>query len=41
MIAIELSKQQAPDAEPNVIQQINFTKNLDRGRKTTMCFIIE
>ena len=30
MIAIDLSKQQALDAEPKVIQQINFTINVDR-----------
>ena len=31
MIAIDLSKQQALDADPNAIQQINFRENLDRG----------
>ena len=29
MIAIDLSKQQALDADPKAIQQINFTGNLD------------
>ena len=29
MIAIDLSKQQALDADPRAIQQINFTANLD------------
>ena len=29
MIAIDLSKQRAPDADPKAIQQINFTGNLD------------
>ena len=29
MIAIDLSKQQALDADPRAIQQINFTVNLD------------
>ena len=29
MIAIDLSKQQAPDADPEPIQQINFTENPD------------
>ena len=29
MTAIELSKQQAPDANPKSIQQISFTANLD------------
>ena len=28
MIAIDLSKQQALDADPKAIQQINFTANL-------------
>ena len=30
MIAIDLSKQQALDADPRAIQQINFAANLDR-----------
>ena len=34
MIAVDLSKQQALDADPKVIQQINFTANLDRARNT-------
>ena len=29
MIAVDLSKQQALDADPKAIQQINFTGNLD------------
>ena len=29
MIAIDLSKKQALDADPNAIQQINFTGNLN------------
>ena len=41
MIAIDLSKQQALDADPRAIQQTNFTANLDRPGNTTMCFIIE
>ena len=41
MIAIDLSKQQALDADPRAIQQINFTVNLDRAGNTTMFFIIE
>ena len=41
MIAIELSKQQALDADPRAIQQINFTANLDRDGNTAMFFIIE
>ena len=34
MIAIALSKQQALDADPRAIQQINFTANLDRAGNT-------
>ena len=34
MIAIDLSKQQALDANPKAIQQINFTANLDRADNT-------
>ena len=41
MIAIDLSKQQALDAGPRAIQQINFTANLDRAGNKTMFFIIE
>ena len=41
MIAIDLSKQQALDADPRAIQQINFTANLDRDGNTTTFFIIE
>ena len=31
MIAVDLSKQQALDADPRANQQINFTANLDRA----------
>ena len=41
MIEIDLSKQQALDADPKAIQQINFTGNLDRATGATMFFIIE
>ena len=41
MIAIDLRKQQALDADPRKIQQINFTANLGRAGNTTMFFIIE
>ena len=34
MIAVDLSKQQALDADPRAIQQVNFTANLDRARNT-------
>ena len=40
MIAINLSKQQALDADPKGIQQINFTENLDRAGQTAI-FVIE
>ena len=39
MIAIDLSKQQALDADPKSIQQINFTGNLEQ--QATIFFIIE
>ena len=41
MIAIDLSKQQALDADPRAIQQINFIANLDGDGNTAMFFIIE
>ena len=41
MIAIDLSKQQALDADPKAIQQINFTANLDRDNDTRFYFILE
>ena len=41
MIAIDLSKQQAWDADPRAIQQINFTANLDRDDGATIFFITE
>ena len=40
MIAIDLSKQQALDADPKAIQQINFIGNLDGNNKRLMFFII-
>ena len=39
MIAIDLSKQQALDADPKGIQQINFTGNLENN--ATSFFIIK
>ena len=36
MIAIYLSKQQALDADPKSIQQINFTGNLDPAGNTAI-----
>ena len=45
MIAIDLSKRQALDADPKAIQQINSKRNLNRGvdvnDNTAMFFIIE
>ena len=41
MIAVDLSKQQALDAEPKAIQQISFTANLDRAGNTRLYFILE
>ena len=41
MIAVDLSKQQALDADPRAIQQINFTTNLDRAGNTSVYFILE
>ena len=40
MIAIDLCKQHALDADPKAIKQINFTANLDKGDGATMFFII-
>ena len=41
MIAIDLSKQQAIDADHRAIQKINFTANLDRVGNTRTYFIFE
>ena len=41
MIAIDLSKQQALDAGPGAIQQINFTANSDRAGNARIYFILE
>ena len=41
LIAIDLSKQQALDADSRAIQQNNFNANLDRGGNTTMFFVTE
>ena len=41
LIAIDLSKQQKLDANPNAMQQINFTGNLTRAGGAKMYFIIE
>ena len=41
IVAMDLSKQQALDADPRAIQQINFTANLDRSGNTRFYFILE
>ena len=41
MIAIDLCKQQALDADPRAIKQINFTANLYNVGNAKMLFIIE
>ena len=41
MIAVDLSKQQALDADLRAIQQINFIENLDRAGKTKIYFVLE
>ena len=41
MIAVDLSKQQALDADLRAIQQINFTANLDRAGNTRFYFILQ
>ena len=39
MIAVDLSKQQALDADPRTNQQITFTINLDRAGNTRIYFM--
>ena len=41
MIAVDLSKQQALDVDLIVIQQINFTANLERAGNMRFYFILE
>ena len=41
MIAVDLSKQLALDADPKAIQQINFTANLNSTGNTRIYFILE
>ena len=40
MNVVNLSKQEALDADPKAIQQINFTANLDRAGNTRIYFIL-
>ena len=41
MIAIDLTKHQAVDADPKAIHQINFSAYIDRTENATMFFILE
>ena len=41
MIAVDLSKYKAQDADPRATQQINFTANLDRAGNTRIYLILE
>ena len=41
MIVVDLNKQQALDADPKAIQQINLTENLDRPGNKRFYFILE
>ena len=41
MIGVDLSKQQALDADPRAIQQINYTANLDRAGNTRIYLILQ
>ena len=41
MIVMDLSKQEALDADPKAIQQISFTGNLDQGAGALMFFVVE
>ena len=41
MIVVDLSRQQALDADPKAIQQIYFRENLDKAGNTRIYFILE
>ena len=41
MIAVDLSKQQALDSDPKVMQQINFTGNINRNDNRLIFLIIQ
>ena len=41
MIVVDLSKQQALDADPKAIRPINFTGNIDTSGNTRFYFILE
>ena len=40
MIAVDLSKEQALDADPKAIQQINFAANVNKDGNTRFYFIL-
>ena len=40
MIAINLNKKEALDADPKAIRQIHFTGNIERGENATVFFFI-
>ena len=41
MIAVDLSKHEAVDADPKAIEQINFTANLNIAGNARLYFIVE
>ena len=41
MIVVDLSKEQALDADPKAFQQISFIANLDRAGNTRIYLILE
>ena len=41
MIAINLNKKEALDADPKAIRQIHFTGNIERGENATVFFFIQ
>ena len=41
IIAVDLTKQQALNADRKAVQQINFTVNLDRAGNTRIYFLLE
>ena len=41
MIAVDLSKQQALDADPKAIQQIDFTENLEQEIQDYISFLMK
>ena len=41
MVAVDFSKEQALDAHPRAVQQINYTANWDGAGNTRIYFILE